>query len=97
MASRYDPNPLSLIEAARSGCVLMATQAVGNSKDLIEDRNGRIMCETSAKEIVASITWFANLTTNQLLVAQDVSLQRGSPFGCKTVARDFLNGLETQF
>lgn len=36
LASSYDPNPLSMIEAAFAGCVLMATRSVGNSDELVE-------------------------------------------------------------
>ena len=43
LGSRYDPNPLSMIEAAFAGCAVAATRSVGNSLELISEDSGLLL------------------------------------------------------
>jgi glycosyltransferase involved in cell wall biosynthesis len=97
LASTYDPNPLSLIEAARSGCTLMATKAVGNSSELIDSRNGYLIDSSQPTQIAHALRWFANLPANQLSAHQVNSLGVGAEYGCKTVASRFVEELRSCF
>lgn len=55
LASRYDPNPLSTIEAALSGCVLMTTRSVGNTDELTIPSGGLEISDSDPDDLDRSL------------------------------------------
>lgn len=55
LASRYDPNPLSVIEAGFCGCLLMTTESVGNSHELVKPSGGIVIQDGSEDNVLVGI------------------------------------------
>ena len=55
LASQYDPNPLSVIEAALCGCRLISTESVGNADELVRATGGAVVPDGQDEDVVAGL------------------------------------------
>lgn len=55
LASSYDPNPLSVIEAALCGCHLITTESVGNADELVRPTGGTVVAEALGANLVSTL------------------------------------------
>ena len=99
LASSYDPNPLSVIEAALCGCFLMTTQAVGNSEELVHASGGTVISDAPGTDVGAelalAIRAFALRSTEDIsssgLKTRQFALAH---YTRKTVARSLITSLD---
>ena len=101
LASRYDPNPLSMIEAAFAGCLLMATRSVGNCGELVEPGTPFVIDDQQA-DVVAGIASALRAVVeapderlDQLRRRQKERVNRG--WRSRAVATRFVEDLDRHF
>lgn len=66
LASKYDPNPLAVVEAAFSGLPLLVSQRVGNAPELVRDGvSGMLIPSIDSSTIAAVLSRFCALGPNE--------------------------------
>lgn len=101
LASSYDPNPLSMIEAAFAGCILMASRSVGNCDELVEPRTPFVI-DDQRGDVVAGIAsalaTVVDASDERLAHLQQHQKQRVSlGWTSRAVASQFVDDLEHHF
>lgn len=88
MPSQYDCNPLSLIEAAKTGNVLIASRGVGNYPELI-DGNGFVAEPESAESLYRQCVAVLELDRTQLRGMAERSVELGGGISHEATAAAF--------
>lgn len=98
MNSRYDPNPLSMIEAAFAGLPIAATQAVGNVKEIVKDYNGWILENDSIDGVVGLFQTILKTDVSTLesmgITSRSIACRSFTRLG---IARKFVDDLIEKF
>lgn len=98
MNSNYDPNPLSMIEAALSALPLIATKAVGNAEDLITSENGLVLSNGNIQSVLDGFRLLLDFDETQLnrmgLVSRTIAVDS---YSRAIVAETFIDDLLQQF
>lgn len=97
LASSYDPNPLSVLEAALCGCFVMVADSVGNSEELARE-SGIVFSGQDAGGIVDAIQValdkFCRLSREEIRSAADRGRHHAlANCSRRSVARGLLDGL----
>jgi glycosyltransferase involved in cell wall biosynthesis len=91
--SRKDRNPLIMIEAIKSGNIIICSKFAGNHPEAV-DTNGIILEELNAESILKSMVEIINLPDNRLFEMAERSLEKSKSFNHKLSSEAFFRAIE---
>jgi glycosyltransferase involved in cell wall biosynthesis len=92
LPSLQDCNPLVIIEAAKTGNIILCSDGVGNYPEMV-DKNGYIFKRGSAEEIINVLQHVISLTNSQLLKLAQRSIELSININHKNTAKLFLKAI----
>jgi glycosyltransferase involved in cell wall biosynthesis len=92
LPSRSDCNPLTVIEALKSGCILVLSKNVGNASDFIQD-NGFLIDDLSPRGISRYIISLLECSTEKLQYMSNISFSLGKNITQQNSAKKFISAL----
>lgn len=92
LPSRRDCNPLTVIEALKSGCLCLLSDAVGNFPETLIG-NGFVFKRDNSEEIERALLKVLSMDTNEIKLMASRSLELGRHFTHLLSANAFLNGV----
>lgn len=93
MPSFLDCNPLSVIEAAKCGCILLLSDGVGNYFEMI-DGNGEVFKLNDVNSLVRSIENIIKKDENEMLQMGQKSIGLSSAISHNNTAESFYNAIK---
>ena len=62
LLSSWDPNPLSMVEAAMCGLPIVAAQSVGNAEEIVDhERSGLVLESSDPRVVLRGLEWLAEM------------------------------------
>lgn len=92
MPSLWDCNPLSVIEAAKCGCILLLSDGVGNYPELV-DGNGFVF-ERANKEAIIEAVENLIKPNNELVKMANKSIELSASINHSNTAKAFYNAIQ---
>ena len=92
MPSLWDCSPLSVVEAAKCGCILLVSDGVGNFPELVTE-NGEVFKRGEIEAIIKAVEKIMEKSTDDLIKMAELSVQLSSTISHDNTSRAFYNAI----